>query len=70
MLNINIIIVGVGDGLYAIEQDMKDLCANSPRGRYIALTGRDISQTIEEAFEEVRDEMARVDVEGFTVSDD
>jgi tetratricopeptide (TPR) repeat protein len=70
LLNINLIIIGVGSEVFAIERDLKQLCADSPRGKYISLAGGDVDVTIEEAFEAVSEEMARVEVEGFTFSDE
>ncbi|MFW9997760.1 MAG: tetratricopeptide repeat protein [Candidatus Odinarchaeota archaeon] len=70
LLNVNLIIIGVGSEVFTIERDLSQLCADSPRGKYIPLAGDDVDRTIEEAFEEVSEEMARVEVEGFTFSDD
>jgi tetratricopeptide (TPR) repeat protein len=70
MLNANLIIVAVGDELQAVEFDLKKLCDETPRGKYIGISSRmDASKAIREAFHEVKDLMAQVDIEGFDIDE-
>lgn len=68
MLNANLIIVGIGEELAAVEDQLEKLCTDTPRGKYISIeSGRAVDKAIEEAFYHVKDLLAEVEIEGFTV---
>jgi tetratricopeptide (TPR) repeat protein len=70
MLNANLIIVAVGDELRAVEEPLKKLCNETPRGKYIGISStRNVGKAISEAFHEVKDLLAQVDIEGFDVDE-
>ena len=67
LLNVNLIIIAVGDELQRVEEDLRRLTEESPRGHYIAIPDRrDVRLAIEHAFLQVRDILAQVDVEGIS----
>ncbi|WP_455143372.1 tetratricopeptide repeat protein [Candidatus Hodarchaeum mangrovi] len=72
LLTINIAIVGVGEEVRRIARPLQELCNATPRGRYIDVSkpSTQIERAIEEAFEEIKDAIGQVDVEGFDVSED
>lgn len=68
LLNANLVIVGVGRELAKVEDDLRRLAEQSPRGKYIAIADSyNIGEAIQQAFREVTVLMAQVDVEGFNV---
>ncbi len=67
LLNVNLIIIAVGNELQRVEKDLRRLTDESPRGHYIGITDRrDVRVAIEQAFLQVRDILAQVDVEGIS----
>ena len=67
LLNVNLIIIAVGDELQRVEADLRRLTDESPRGHYIGIPDRrDVRPAIEQAFLQVRDILAQVDVEGIS----
>jgi hypothetical protein len=67
LLNVNLIIIAVGDELQRVEAALRRLTDESPRGHYIGIpTQRDVRPAIEQAFLQVRDILAQVDVEGIS----
>ena len=67
LLNVNLIIIAVGDELQRVEEDLRRLTQESPRGHYLGIPDRvEVRGAIERAFLQVRDILAQVDVEGIS----
>jgi tetratricopeptide (TPR) repeat protein len=67
LLNVNLIIIAVGDELQRVETDLRRLTDESPRGHYIGISDRqNVRPAIEQAFLQVREILAQVDVEGIS----
>jgi hypothetical protein len=71
LLTTNILIVGVGPEVRAIQHHLVELCNSTPRGKYIDVSnpGVRIEEAIDNAFTEIQEVMGEVDVEGFDISD-
>jgi hypothetical protein len=68
LININLIIVGIGHELEQVEGDFINLINDLPRGKYIPIKDQhQVDKAIENAFTEVRELMAQVDIEGFSI---
>ncbi len=68
LLALNMIIVGVGDELQLVENDLKNLVTSIKRGTYIPVPDAgDISDKIKGAFHEVGEILAELEVENFDV---
>ena len=70
LLNVNLIIVGIGQELEKVEGDFTNLISELPRGKYIPIKEQyQVEKAIENAFKEVQELMAQVDIEGFSFDD-
>ncbi|MFX1517588.1 MAG: tetratricopeptide repeat protein [Promethearchaeota archaeon] len=67
LLTVNLIIIGIGPEVRAIEPELRELCETTPRGKYIDVSypRTRIEDAIDQAFEEISETMAEVDVEAF-----
>jgi hypothetical protein len=65
LMNVNLIIIAIGDELGRVKRDLVRLTKESPIGKYIEITGRaDTEKAITDAFRQVRRILAQADVEG------
>lgn len=70
LLNVNLIIVGIGQELERVEGDFVNLVHELPRGKYIPIKEQgQVEKSIAKAFQEVQEMMAQVDIEGFSFDD-
>lgn len=66
LLNVNLIIIGLDDEIRQIEPQLRALCERNQQGRYIAVPNLyDTKNAIQQAFQEVQELLAQINVEDF-----
>ena len=71
LLNFNLIVIGIGDELRSIEDQLVKLTTEQTQGQYIPVHNlRYVEKAISDAFREVADLLAQINVEDFTAEEE
>ena len=69
LISMNLLVIGIGNELIPIEGDLKKICDRSVQGRYIPVhDSQNAKKAIQNAFQEVSNLMAQINVEDFIES--